>query len=475
MSNTIGVALEDGRLLCDSCFLEVSENTVECPHCGYRAEARASWQPVILPLGAVLADKYIVGKMLGMGGFGITYLAYDRAENRRVAIKEYFPSALSSRTSGDTAVISMLGEERSDEFRRGAQKFYEEAERIACFDDEPSIIHVYEFFYQNNTAYYVMEYLDGQDLAHYIMNRSKEISVGSVLYILDKVSDALTVVHNANFLHRDIAPDNIFVCRNGEIKLIDFGAARQYMTQESQSMSVIVKMGFAPIEQYQKKGKQGPWTDIYALGATAYYMLTGKKPDDAFSRSSYDEMDYADIPAPVARLLKKMLAVSPAKRYQTVHELKRMLSQIDVERVPLVKVETETAGAQKVARRSKKKLGVIFAAAALALGLAVASPVGIGLAGADAGGIFSSSYSEGLEYRLVGDAYEVQEIGSCTDTDIVIPSEYEGLPVTASGSYAFKDCDTLRSVTIPDSVTDIGDCAFWGCASLTDVRISETL
>ena len=325
----------NGRDLCENCFHTISKYETSCPHCGYSQVTAGSRQPLALPISTILMGKYIVGKVLGMGGFGITYLSYDVKAGRQVAIKEYYPTSLASRYPGGTELIILPGEKGQD-FKKGSQKFYEEAQLISNFNGNPNIINVYEFFYQNNTAYYVMEYLDGEDLAHYLKAEGKGLSEGKLLYVLDKVTDALMIVHRTNTLHRDITPDNIFVTTNGTIKLIDFGAARHYMTQESQNFSVILKEGFAPIEQYQKNGRQGPWTDIYALGATSYYLLTGKKPLGAFDRMQRDTVDFSCATPALSGLLRSMMAIPIEKRPQNMYMLKASLQKINVPRIPLM-------------------------------------------------------------------------------------------------------------------------------------------
>ena len=176
-----------------------------------------------------------------------------------------------------------------------------------------------------------MEFLDGIDLKQYVRQKGGKISESEAMYILSCLSDALMIVHSAEVLHRDISPDNIFICRDRNIKLIDFGAARQVLGEASKSLSVILKQGFAPLEQYQKHGKQGPWTDIYALGATIYYALTGQVVDDAMSRIEDASIDISGISPKLGKIIEKMLAVKISDRYQSVFELKNDLSDTDIE------------------------------------------------------------------------------------------------------------------------------------------------
>lgn len=317
----------NNRMLCDFCFAELPPQGGRCPYCSGKRNLDS--YPTSLPEGAVLQGRYVVGKVLGKGGFGITYLCYDLKESRRVAVKEYLPDSLTHRNSGQT-FVSSYGGQKEENFKAGAKKFYDEARLVSRFNGNPNIIGVYEFFFENNTTYFVMEYLDGIDLKHYISDKGGTISESEALYMLNRVTEALMIVHSAGVLHRDISPDNIFIGYDKTVKLIDFGAARQVVGEASQSLSVILKQGFAPLEQYQKRGHQGPWTDIYALGATIYYALTGVIPDDAMSRLEEGELEAKGISPAFMSVLQKMLAVSANARYQNIPELKTALASLPI-------------------------------------------------------------------------------------------------------------------------------------------------
>ncbi|MDE5991967.1 MAG: serine/threonine protein kinase, partial [Oscillospiraceae bacterium] len=273
-----------GRTVCENCFEETTSH--KCPCCGYDTENSAN-DPTMLAPGSILFKKYIVGGVIGKGGFGITYLAYDTKANKKVAVKEYFPYSIAHRSAGST-VVSVASESNKETFELGAEKFYEEAQLISKFIGNPNIVEVYEFFYENDTVYLAMEYLQGCTLKEYIRDHGV-ISAPQALYIANGVSNALAEAHGASVLHRDISPDNIVLCSSEDVKLIDFGAARQVIAEYSQSFSVILKHGFAPLEQYNSKGNQGPWTDIYSLGATLYYALTGDVPEDPMIRFDNDD------------------------------------------------------------------------------------------------------------------------------------------------------------------------------------------
>ena len=370
----------NGKNLCEYCFSEIEENRDKCTHCS--SEKNNSKYPTALPEGTILAGRYVVGRVLGKGGFGITYLCYDTRENKTVAVKEYLPDHLTHRNTGETQVSTYSGE-TEEYFRTGAQKFFEEAKLVSNFNGNPNIISVYEFFYENNTTYFVMEYLDGVDLKTYIKQKGGKIPEGEALYIADKVIQALMIVHSTNILHRDISPDNIFICSDGKIKLIDFGAARQVMGEVSKSLSVVLKEGFAPIEQYQTRGKQGPWTDIYALGATLYYSLTGEVLDNAMTRMTDDSQMHLESVSPkLADIITKMLEIKKEDRYQNAFELSQAFSVFnkdveedddgdDKEKVSVIeKIKTFTANID--AKTKKRILAVAGSIAAVIIAVIVA-------------------------------------------------------------------------------------------------------
>ncbi len=340
----------NGRNYCEHCFAELNSNAGKCPFCTYPKNNEK--YPTALTEGTILAGRYVVGRVLGKGGFGVTYLCYDSKDRTRVAIKEYLPDSLTHRNTGETQV-STYGGESEEYFKTGAQKFYDEAKLVSRFNGNPNIISVYEFFYENNTTYFVMEYLDGTDLKHYIKEKGGKISEEETLYIAQKVAEALMIVHSTDVLHRDISPDNIFLCSDGKVKLIDFGAARQVVGEASKSLSVILKQGFAPLEQYQKRGKQGPWTDIYALGASLYYALTGEVLDDAMSRIADDELNLESITPGFAAILQKMLEIKIEERYQNTFELKTALSELPITPKPIeIKSLEKTAESVAVTEES---------------------------------------------------------------------------------------------------------------------------
>lgn len=328
----------NNKKLCENCF---SETTVDpCPHCGFTKSAYRH-DPITLAVGSILNQRYMIGGAIGKGGFGITYLAYDLKLDARLAVKEYYPMGLAIRNPG-SKLVTVSNAESEDSFRTGAEKFYNEAKMVARFNGNPNIVSVHDFFYENDTVYFTMGYLQGQTLKSYI--RDKKITEGQAVNILHAISGALMASHSLNILHRDVSPDNIMLCDDGTIRLLDFGAARQVMAEQSQSLSVILKQGFAPLEQYQKKGKQGPWTDIYALGATIYTALTGDMLNDPMTRleddSDFDSNKHG-ISDGLWDIIRKCTKLKIQERYQDIPELKQDLAGLNIESEPFNDIKEE--------------------------------------------------------------------------------------------------------------------------------------
>ena len=341
----------NNRKLCENCF---AETTLEpCPHCGF-SKAAYRQDPITLAVGSVLNQRYMIGGVIGKGGFGITYLAYDLKLDARLAVKEYYPMGLAIRNPGST-LVSVSNEESEDSFRTGAEKFYSEAKMVAKFNGNPNIVSVHDFFYENDTVYFTMGYLQGETLKSYL--KRKKISEGQAVSIFHSISGALMAAHSLKILHRDISPDNIMLCDDGTIRLLDFGAARQVMAEQSQSLSVILKQGFAPLEQYQKKGKQGPWTDIYALGATIYTALTGDMLNDPMTRLEDDSEFTANshgISEGLWGIIQKCTQLKIQDRYQDIGELKNDLNSIGIESEAFTDIEEEI---KEVLRKAAKPFG----------------------------------------------------------------------------------------------------------------------
>ena len=317
----------DYKDLCPYCMEEKGGREV-CPSCGY-SEPGSEGPSIFLPPRTVLYDKYLIGRVLGQGGFGITYLAWDINLDIKIAVKEFFPQGLVSRGPTSKDVVSFSGDVRK-QFEFGLERFLHEARTLARFADHPNIVTVRDFFRANGTAYMVMNYIEGMTLEAYLEKEGGKISFKETREIMMPVIDALKEVHKAGIMHRDISPDNIFIDCAGRVILIDFGAARQEMQQKSRGLSVVLKAGYAPEEQYRTRGEQGPWTDVYAAAATMYRAITGQVPMESMDRLAEDLLDLpseldADIETHQEKLLLKAMALRAAERYKTMEEFQREL------------------------------------------------------------------------------------------------------------------------------------------------------
>lgn len=322
------------KILCMGCMREYEGDFDICPYCGYKQDTPPKEVYHIVP-GTMLREQYIVGRVLGFGGFGTTYIGFDTHLEKRVAIKEYFPSEFATRMPNETEVRVFAGEKKN-QFLKGMQKSLEEAQRLAKFTQTQGIAQIYDFFGENNTAYIVMELLEGETLKERL-KRVGKMPVDEALPIVLAVLAALKAAHAQNVIHRDISPDNIYLLNTGEVKLIDFGAARQVTTTHSKSLTVLLKQGYAPVEQYQSDGDQGPWTDVYALAATFYRMITGKKPPEAPDRRVEDTLKEPSklgvaIPKNIENALMNALQVRVEDRIRSAEEFEQELCAETVQR-----------------------------------------------------------------------------------------------------------------------------------------------
>ena len=299
-----------------------------CPHCGWPVAKNNEVHQ--LPVGTLLHGQYEIGRVLGQGGFGITYLGWDRQLGAAVCIKEYFPSHAVSRDCTVSGQVRCHTEAGAESFRLSKERFLREGRVLAQFREIPEIVSVYGSFEENDTVYIVMEYIKGMDLAHYVNHRGGRLSIEETFRILKPVMEALAQVHRSELVHRDIAPDNIMLHPRGGAKLLDFGAARMVENADvekglDRSTEAIVKHGFAPMEQYQTRGNLGPWTDVYAMCATVYYCLTGQIPPEATTRLMGEiSFSWASVPGLTDRqrqALEHGMAVLPKDRYRSMDEL----------------------------------------------------------------------------------------------------------------------------------------------------------
>lgn len=271
-----------------------------------------------------LIGRYVIQEVLGQGGFGITYLGIDKLYGNKVAIKEYYPQEIAMRKAQYEDVVTVTSIEEKNNYDKGKKRFLDEAQVMARFNKNEGIVKILDFFEANNTAYIVMEYLEGITLKQYL-GKYGVIQFRNLIEMMLPLREALIEIHSQGLIHRDISPDNIMVQHNGKLKLMDFGAARDYTESGNKSLTVILKPGYAPPEQYQTHGVQGPWTDIYALCATIYKCLTGITPPDAIARvmdDKFKEPDQLDgkLSPDIKKILWKGMNIFPEERYQDIVE-----------------------------------------------------------------------------------------------------------------------------------------------------------
>ncbi len=311
--------------LCPGCFAEKGSVNI-CHRCGYD-ESLKRGSLVLAHRTLLHHGQYLIGKVLGKpGGFGITYLALDTRLDTRVAIKEYLPRDLAGR-DGDHATINAHSAEDGEHFRYGLTQFLQEARTLAQFD-HANIVRVRTFFEENGTGYLVMDYYDGITLAGYLAQQPQgKLSEKTAVDILMPILDGLREVHAKNFLHRDIKPQNIYLTTDNRAILLDFGAARQAMGERSRSLSVVLSEGYAPYEQYHRRGEQGPWTDIYACAAVLYHAVAGEPPPPATERLHKDELDIAalGLSASLTKALRLGLATDHKSRPQRMKDFQALL------------------------------------------------------------------------------------------------------------------------------------------------------
>ena len=317
--------------LCPVCFQEAMEHG-ECRNCGYHAEESSAVKDYLAPF-TILKEKYLLGKSLGQGGFGITYLAENMQSGLRCCIKEYFPSGLLQGRTPDGALI-LADEENRPEYEEGKQQFIEEACALQELRENISVVDILDFFEENGTAYFAMELIEGCNLRVFRKNHNPKQTLKMALQMLFLLGSSLAEVHRFGMIHGDISPENILITQDGEIKLIDFGAARSFRQgSDNKERKIYLKPNYAPYEQYTQKPCQGPWTDIYALAATFYFIVSGRKMLDALSRAkgaSYPPMHELcpAVSRQLSDVIDKALAFDYHDRYRRMLDFLDALEQV---------------------------------------------------------------------------------------------------------------------------------------------------
>ena len=297
------------------------------------SEEKKTSRPHQLKEGTLLKGRYRIESVVGEGGFGITYFGRDETLELDVAIKEYFPGGIATRHTETSTEVSSSSPDDEAQYQKGRSDFLKEARTLAKFQSVPGIVSVKDFFEDNNTAYIVMERLIGIDLRTWLSQKGI-MTFREAFTLLSPVMTSLAKVHETGLIHRDISPANILVQQDGTVKLLDFGAARAINKTGDLTLSVVLKPGYSPEEQYRTKGIQGPWTDVYSLCATIYRMITGMQPDDSLQRLLLDEIKTPtqlgiDLDPGIEYVLMKGLAVRAEDRFQSMTALRNAFIACD--------------------------------------------------------------------------------------------------------------------------------------------------
>lgn len=346
---------------CFSCFKEFGVEFNVCPYCG-KIEITKPKEPIYLVPGTVLAGRYIIGESIGAGGFGIVYKAWDTKLETVLAIKEFYVSRLVTRAEGEKSVI--ISRKSIEEYGYRKDRFLAEARTMAKFGSHRSIPNVFEFFEENGTAYIVMELLNGVPLNEYMKQKGGKIDIQFAIMIANEVGNALQSLHSHKIIHRDVAPDNIYICSGKEIKikLMDLGAAKLADSTDN-VVDIILKPGYSPPEQYESGKNIGPWTDIYALGATLYAMITGVKPAESTNRKIVEEVEFPSVLNPeisenLNNSIMKAMALENPMRFRSIPEFLQAING-DRKVIPLKK--------ERKRRNVKRIIGISSACIILAI------------------------------------------------------------------------------------------------------------
>lgn len=314
--------------LCPRCMQHLKDSNTTCPHCGYPEKHLTVKDS--LPEFSILAGKYLLGAPLGKGGFGITYIAMHLPDEKIVAIKEFFPANLAVRDTDNETVVP-ADDTKAVYYRTGMKSFSEEGRILSLLSDIEHIVHVTEQIQANNTTYLVMEYVPGISLKKYMKQQQKLFSEQETLTLMQPILIAMQAMHQKGILHRDISPENLMLSPDNTLTLIDFGAARTFSRSDDDNLTVILKRGYAPEEQYHSNSRQGPWTDLYAVCAVMYQMLTGILPQEASARAEEDHLtpisrvEGLSLSPSTCAALEKGLQMDPMERYPDIGALMKVL------------------------------------------------------------------------------------------------------------------------------------------------------
>ncbi len=437
------------KFYCSRCMREVDNEGI-CRHCGYDPNQPAG--RIALEEGTLLQNgRYQLGAVIGMGGFGITYAAWDFTLSRPVAVKEYFPQNICQRDIHEGDEV-MTRQEQEGLFQVGQLRFSREARVLSTLQSIKSVVSVLDWFEDNNTSYIVMEYVRGITLEVYV--REHEIEPQRLISMMRELVDSLIMVHAQGVLHRDISPDNIMVQEDGTLKLIDFGAATsEERRARGKDQTVIFNRRFAPLEQYDENGEQGPWTDVYALSATLYYLVSGQLPTESAARKGKDSLKpLSEEKLHLKKWQKKAimdgLILQPDKRIQSMEIFRSIMY-----RLPMP---------EEVRRRRRFMIKAAISMAAVSLfSILVTINATYGL-----------YLGDGIRYSLQRDGFHVVGYNG-ERNEVNVPQSRMGIFVVQIDAGAFQGNESMASVTIPAKVKRIEDFAFNDCGSLVEVTLNE--
>ena len=317
-----------GQAICYHCMHEMGVGAV-CPTCGRNNVETAAKQPsYALPCGSLLRDRYAIGRVLGQGGFGITYIGYDVMLQNRVCVKEYYPMGSAMRDGRSSSHVTWSTGMQPQFSEAGKQSFVNEARKAVKLRDMPSVVKVWDIFYENDTAYIVMEFVDGVTLKEHLMAKGAPMTLQECYDALEPVMRDLQTIHSLGVIHRDISPDNLMQRSSGELALLDLGAAKDLTIQSTEASMLVARKGFSPGEQYVQGSNIGPWTDVYALTATIYYCMTGHAPASPMERSTGVPLNTQGMPPALASFFQQGLALQPKDRFKSMDELRTAMEKL---------------------------------------------------------------------------------------------------------------------------------------------------
>lgn len=429
------------RFYCSRCLREVEDEELPCPYCGYESEGRTD--PKMLEEGTLLNNlRYQVGAVIGAGGFGITYAAWDLVLDQPAAVKEYYPAGICGRdTKHDDSIITSPGSEAL--YMLGLMRFIREARTLAALRYINNVVPVIDYFEGNNTAYIVMKYIHGVTLGRYV--KDNNIPPQEVIAMMRGIVDALGLVHSQGVIHRDISPNNIMVEDDGSITLIDFGAASlEERRLQGMDRTGIYNRKYAAPEQYGgAEAQQGAWTDVYELSATIYSLICGEAPSDSIAENG-------SVLTPSSRGIRLRKYQERAIMQGLSWSVGKRIKSMEVFRSVMYNLPMP----EEVKRRRKFMLRVV-SAASLAASVSILVAVNLSYGFFLGGGIRYSLSNDGLHVRGFSDGMK----------NITIPSALMGIPVTGISTGAFLGGGEIQALNVPDTLKDAEPDAFAGAGS----------